>query len=71
MSPIVYDAYMLIDRAVSVPIAKTSRRTVFREYVVTKFLEDEGLWVMRDVHTREKNFFDLMDIVEGRIHFLE
>ena len=71
MSALVYDAYMLIGREVSVAIAKTSRRTVFRECVVTKFLEDEGLWVVRDVRTREKNFFDLMDIVEGRIHFLE
>jgi hypothetical protein len=68
MSVLEYDAYTLIGLSATVPIAKTSRRTVFRECVVTKFLAREGLWVARDVHTREKHFFDLHDIVEGRVH---
>lgn len=65
-----YDARLLLGRTVTLTIAKTAHRTVFRECVVRKFLVEHGVWVCRDVYTRNKYVFDLADIIEGRVTIL-
>jgi hypothetical protein len=62
-----YDAQLLIGRTVTMAIAKTSRHTVFREYVVKRFFPDEGIWLARDTRTRQREYFDLADIIEGHV----
>lgn len=65
-----YDARLLIGRTVTLTIAKTSRRTVFRECVVRKFLTEHGVWICRDVYTRNQYAFDLADIINGQVNIL-
>jgi hypothetical protein len=65
-----YDARLLIGRSVTLTIAKTARRTVFRECVVKKFMAEHGVWICRDVHTRNQYIFDLADIIHGQVNIL-
>lgn len=62
-----YDAQLLIGRTVTLVIAKTSRHTVFRECVVKRFFPGEDIWLARDTLTRRREYFDLADIIEGRV----
>lgn len=63
-----HDAFSLVGSTVTIPIAKTVRRTVYRECLVWNFYPNEGLWKAKDIYTRKVFFFDLIDIVEGRVH---
>lgn len=62
-----WDAQLLVGRTVTMAIAKTSRHTVFREYVVRRFFPGEDIWLARDTLTRRREYFDLADIIEGRV----
>jgi hypothetical protein len=65
-----HDAFSLVGSTVTIPIAKTSRRTVYRECLVWDFYPLEGIWKAKDVHTHEFHFFDLIDIVNSKVHFV-
>lgn len=65
-----YDAQLLIGRSVTLTIAKTARRTVFRECIVKRFYANEGIWMCRDVYTRNKFYFDLADIIENKVNII-
>jgi hypothetical protein len=63
-----YDAQLLIGRTVTLQITKTDQRMVFRECVVKRFYADAGIWMCRDVYTRNKYYFDLADIIENKVN---
>jgi hypothetical protein len=65
-----HDAFSLIGSTVTIQIAKTSRRTVYRECFVWDFYPLEGIWKVKDLHTHEFHFFDLIDIVNNKVHFV-
>lgn len=67
LSPIDYDACSLVGRSVTIPIAKTRRRTVFRECVVQSYHQKEGIWEARCIRTDQDFFFDLEDIFDHRV----
>ena len=62
-----HDARLLIGRTITMTITKTPRRTVFRECIVEQFYPQEAIWMARDTRTRDPEFFDLADIIEGRV----
>jgi hypothetical protein len=69
-SAIEHDAFLLIGSSVTIPVAKTWRRTVYRECFVEDFYQTEGIWKAKDIHTGEMYLFDLVDIVEGKVHIV-
>lgn len=70
VSIIEHDAFSLVGSTVTIPIAKTRCRTVYRECLVWDFLPLEGIWTAKDMHTHEFYFFDLVDIVNNKVHFV-